>query len=102
MAGLRSVQQPLPHWVNESQAQVLLSYCDGEFAHLLDESTAAAFEASVKSCGDGLLRFLMVELADSEGVDSMEEGLRRVNVAVDQMRSLADALASRVFDRAAG
>lgn len=102
MAVSSVTREVLPHWVNETQAAVLRSYDEGEFAHLLDESTPAAFQGGVGGCGDGLLRFLMAELAESEGVDSIEEGLRRVNAAVDQLRAIADALANRIFNEAAG
>jgi hypothetical protein len=102
MAVTRATREPLPHWVNETQAAVLRSYEGGEFAHLLDASTASAFQEGLGGCGDGLLRFLMVELAESEGVDSVEEGLRRVNMAVDQLRAIADTLASKIFNESAG
>lgn len=102
MCAARQSAQERPHWVNETQEQVLRSYCEGEFAGLLDEVTAARFGGAVAACGDGLLRFLLTELADSEGVDSVEEGLRRVNAAVDQLRAVADVLANQVYNTAAG
>jgi hypothetical protein len=96
-----AVDQP-PPWINKVQAQALASYCDGEFKHMLDEHTVQAFEASVAECGDGLLKFLMQELSASEGADCMEEGLRRVAAAIDELRVVADRMAAKVFSEAAG
>ena len=86
-----------PSWINDSQAQALASYCGGEFRHMLDERTAAAFDSSVENCGDGLLKFILRELSETEGVDGLEEGLRRISSAVDQLRVVADGMAGRVF-----
>lgn len=91
-----------PLKLSESQAVVLASFCKGEFAHLGDARTVEEFERGIKACGNGLLRFVMQELSDDEDGGSVECGLDRVNAAVDELRNLADALASKVFDKAAG
>lgn len=95
-------EEALPHWVNASQAIVLGSYCNGEFSHLLDCKSADSFDAALQECGDGLLKFMVRELAESEGVDGLEEGLRRLMVAVDQLGSVADGMASRLFSESVG
>lgn len=60
-------------------------YGDGDFAHI--ETVDEAREA-----GDTLFTFLMIELSSSEDCDSRDEAERRVNMAIDNLRHVLDAL----------
>lgn len=46
----------------------------------------------ISRCGDSLLTFIMNELAESEGCDSVEEAVSRMNVAIRQIEQVRDAL----------
>lgn len=63
---------------NEAQKIALATYGEGDYAHItsLDEC---------KDVGDGLFTFLMIELADSEDCDTLEEAARRIQMAVEQL-----------------
>ncbi|HEX7855003.1 MAG TPA: hypothetical protein VF503_15040 [Sphingobium sp.] len=61
------------------------TYAEGDFAHV--ETLDDAREA-----GDTLFTFLMIELSSPEGCDSDEEAARRLEMAIDQIRGVADAV----------
>lgn len=73
---------PLAPW----QALVLQYYCAGEYAYLADSAlNAKELHNQLNSCGDGLLRFLLVELDPREDCDSFAEAQRRIRAAIDDM-----------------
>ena len=49
--------------------------------------------------GDGLLRFVLRELDDSEDCDSMEEAARRIGVAIKELEAVHTALLIADEDR---
>ena len=42
-------------------------------------------DEDVKNCGDGLFRFIMVELSDAEDCDTDDAALARIGRALDDM-----------------
>jgi hypothetical protein len=78
--------------LNKAQKTVLRIYENGEFAHLAQCKSADEFSDELENCGDGLLRFLMVELASSEDCDSIDTAADRVRSAMRQLTKVVDAL----------
>lgn len=67
--------------LNDIQKTVLRQYCNGEFA---DISTYEELE----NCGDGLLRFLMVELSSEEDCTDLFTAAARIEAAQNQLAGL--------------
>jgi len=85
-------------FINGSQAAALSVYATGDFQHLAEAESEEAFVDDYETSGDGLLRFLMVELADKEGCDSVTEGLNRVQAAIDDLEAVKLAM-EKVLDK---
>lgn len=60
-------------------------YGGGDFAHVPDIEQA-------REAGDTLFTFLMIELASTEGCDSAEEAVRRLEMAVVDILGIARAI----------
>jgi hypothetical protein len=71
--------------LNSFQQLCALSYGGGDFAHV--ESVAEARET-----GDTLFAFLMIELAGSEGCDTHEEAVRRLEMATSDIQCIIGAI----------
>ena len=69
--------------LNAWQKAIARSYSGGDYAHLADQGEIGA--ADLDGCGDTLFRFLMVELADREDCDTLEEAIRRCGSARQQL-----------------
>ena len=72
-----------PVALNAWQKQIARSYGGGDYAYLAERSEIGP--AALDDCGDTLFRFLMVELADSEDCDTLEEAIRRCESARQQL-----------------
>jgi hypothetical protein len=69
------------------QQTVLAHYNQGEhFVEMPDD---------VAACGDGLLRFLLVELSNAEDCLDYEHALARLQTAIHQLTELHDAIESK-------
>lgn len=68
---------------DDIQQVVVESYANGEFMGLQP--------AEVDDCGDGLLRFLLIELSKGEDCDSFETAIDRLETAIRQLRELSCA-----------
>ncbi len=79
-------------YINASQATCLAMFGNGDFGHLADSSSEEEFRLGVQESGDGLLRFLMTELATSEGSDSITEAMNRVHLAIEELQQVKAAL----------
>ncbi|AOH87124.1 hypothetical protein AWL63_23400 (plasmid) [Sphingomonas panacis] len=71
--------------LNPFQRACATTFAEGDFAHV--ESLDDAREA-----GDTLFTFLMIELSSSEGCDSADEAARRLDMAIDQIQGVAEAV----------
>ena len=60
------------------QKVVAESYEGGEFRS----------DIHIESCGDGLFKFLMTEISESEGCDSLEEAQRRLTTIQRQVEEV--------------
>lgn len=67
---------------NEIQQKILKEYQGGAFAHLCEPD---ATEKDLENCGDGLLIFVIHEVADSEDCDSVKEAYDRINRATEDL-----------------
>lgn len=63
-------------------------YGGGDFAHVQNVEQA-------REAGDTLFTFLMIELAAAEGCDSVDEAVRRLDMAVADIQGAAEAIRSR-------
>jgi hypothetical protein len=63
---------------------VIGRYCNGEFQSLLPRD--------VPDCGDGLLKFLLTELSENEGCDSIGEAIRRLDSAIGELTELRNSI----------
>lgn len=75
-----------PDTLNAAQRVVADTYGDGDYAYITSASEA-------EDVGDTLFTFLIRELAESEDCDDLDEALRRVEVARDQLGEIVEALA---------
>lgn len=69
--------------LNTWQMAIVRTYGDGDYAYLADRGNISS--SDLEDCGDTLFRFLIVELANSEDCESLEEAIRRVGRARDQL-----------------
>lgn len=70
---------------NAFQAIAAAAYADGEFADLTTMEEVA-------DCGDGLFRFVMVELSSSEDCCTADEALTRMHRAIRELGQVHSAL----------
>ncbi|MDF0491509.1 hypothetical protein PX554_25660 [Sphingomonas sp. H39-1-10] len=71
--------------LNPFQRACADSYGGGDFAHVKNLEQA-------REAGDTLFTFLMIELASSEGCDSAEEAVRRLDMAAADIQGVAEAV----------
>lgn len=81
--------------LNDAQNAVLETYANGDFAHLIECPTKEALDVELENCGDGLLRFLMVELADQEDCFGLEEAVRRIKSAIEDLEGAMAGVQAR-------
>ena len=79
-------------FINKAQAKCLEKYAQGDFAHLLEIESQSEFKDAIENCGDGLLRFLIVELSASEDCDGSATALNRVSKAITELEEIQEAL----------
>lgn len=81
-----------PVELNAFQRAVLTRYAMGEFEHLAEPMSQKAFDEELARSGDGLLRYLVVELATSEGCTDEAEALRRIETTLDEVHAMRGAI----------
>jgi hypothetical protein len=79
-------------FINKAQATCLEKYAQGDFAHLLEIESQSEFKDAIENCGDGLLRFLIVELSTSEDCDGTATAFNRVSTAIADLEKIKEAL----------
>ena len=85
-------QPDVPAVLNDAQKVVLQQYAGGEFAHLCNVETEQELKQGLEDCGDGLLRFLMVEVSSSEDCNSLQEAQQRIENATRDLQTAADTI----------
>lgn len=70
-----------PQELDDFQQFVVANYAEGEFSYCKTME-------DVEDCGDTLCCFLVREISASEGCDSDDEAIRRLEVARDQIQDL--------------
>ena len=73
--------------MNEAQRLLLQHYENGEYAEYPEAEIR-----SHESVGDGLLRFLFIELSEREDCDSLEEAMSRMNTVLKQVGEVHAAI----------
>ena len=69
--------------LNAWQRAIARTYDAGDYGHLTEQDEVSREELA--ACGDTLFEFLIVELGDQEDCDSLEEAIRRVGRAREQL-----------------
>lgn len=88
-------------FINAAQAACLALYAQGDFEHLLHAESEEAFVEGCNQSGDGLLRFLMVELSTREDCESLTDALQRTQQAIDDLQAVhrnIEAVLDRLSD----
>lgn len=67
---------------NAYQKAAIEAYPDGEIIA----------EDDNEADGDGLLKFVLVELSTKEGCENREEAIRRMNTAINELEGVRDGL----------
>lgn len=75
---------------NPIQERILKGYQDGEFANLCEPDATAE---DLENCGDGLLVFVIHEVADSEDCDSVKEAYTRISRAENDLCDILKIIA---------
>ncbi len=75
--------------MNSYQAAVADHHGGGDFEYFPQLEN---WRKQLDDCGDGLFRFLMIELADAEDCNSKAEALRRLNNAARDIAAAIDAV----------
>lgn len=70
---------------NEAQKIIAAVYANGEFSHVKSINDASR-------CGDTLFEFLIRETAESEGCDSLEKSVRRLEWAQNDINDCKEAI----------
>lgn len=88
-------------FLNEAQRIALSAYADGEAAYLLDIENEEEFRDHLDSYGDGLLKFIVLELkdvhdGDASPADNLEASQSNLERAMGEMQDVIDAIASRL------
>lgn len=88
----RKMPEAADPFLNDAQRAILTTYAEGDFAHLCDVTTEQQLKDELDACGDGLLRFILVELASKEDCDTLQEAQQRIASAVRQLQEASDAV----------
>jgi hypothetical protein len=72
------------------QSIVAISYEKGEFSHIGRDGNDLS-DAVLLASGDGLFRYLMVELSENEDCDNYETAIRRLNTSIRQLEEVKKA-----------
>lgn len=71
--------------LNAFQRKVLDTYANGELSHITTKQ-------ELDECGDGLLRFLLVELSSGEDCGDAETACQRVETAISDLSNVLQHL----------
>lgn len=87
--------------INEFHRAILADYGDGDFAHLAQQVELS--QEDLEDLGDGLLRFLLVELSDEEDCEDHHVAVGRIynaredlDVALAALETLHEAMEAKI------
>lgn len=75
--------------MNRFQACAALAYADGHFGPLANSET---WRREVDELGDGLFRYLMLELSTREDCETWPEAMKRVDDAIHNLEKVLAAM----------
>lgn len=71
-----------------AQRVVLENYASGDFKHMLELTSEDLLRQELAECGDGLLRYLMVELSPTEDCASLADAVDRIEQTINDLEAL--------------
>jgi hypothetical protein len=77
--------------MNPCQAAVARAYASGEFAHYAVDPD---WRTAIENCGDGLFRFLMIELSTTEDCHTVADAVQRLRSAYTDLATANAAIAA--------
>jgi hypothetical protein len=69
--------------LNAWQRAIARTYGGGDYAHFTEQLEVS--HEDLADCGDTLFEFLVIELSDQEDCEDLEEAIRRMGQARDQL-----------------
>jgi hypothetical protein len=81
--------------MNRFQVQATTTYADGAYAPLANSET---WLSDVEDLGDGLFKYLMVELATRENCETWTEAIERIDRAIQELERVSTALRLAYLD----
>ena len=75
--------------MNRFQVSVTCAYAEGAYASLADSET---WRKDIDELGDGLFRYLILELATGENCESWPEAVMRTEIAIYELEQVSAAL----------
>jgi hypothetical protein len=67
-----------------------MTHADGEFAYLLHCPNEEAWHSGIYTCGDGLLRFLLIDLSYREDCHCRIDAIARIETAIRQLNTVLE------------
>lgn len=75
--------------MNRFQSCVARAYAEGAYAYLANSET---WRKDIDALGDGLFRYLILELATGENCESWPEAIMRAEIAIHELEQISAAL----------
>ncbi|MBY0224657.1 MAG: hypothetical protein K2Q28_02500 [Hyphomicrobium sp.] len=75
--------------MNRFQVCVTCAYADGAYASL---ANSEAWQRDIDELGDGLFRYLVVELSTKENCETWAEAIERIDHAIHELERVSNAL----------
>ena len=75
--------------MNRFQVSVTCAYAEGAYAPLANSET---WRKDIDALGDGLLRYLILELATGENCESWPEAIMRTEISIYELEQVSAAL----------
>lgn len=94
MVSLERVTTMTP--LNTMQKAVLEVYGHGDYKHIIDMPDAEARQA-ILNAGDTLLRYIMIDISDSECVEGAEDAVARLEHAVNDLHVSINAIVQKCY-----
>lgn len=82
-----TIEKPL---FNAAQTILLKTYCQGEFAGLLDITSEVELKSELTQSGDSLLGYLFIELGDSEDCIDLATAHQRLDSTIASINEVID------------
>jgi propanediol dehydratase small subunit len=78
--------------INQAQRIAARAYGDGDYKHITEKTDWVRLRATLKTCGDTVFQGVMIELANAEDCNTLQEALRRCNQIIEDVTKVRNAL----------